>query len=291
MSRFSRLLRRSVVLGVLCCLGLACAESQPDSEPRAALTVLVTVAPQAELVERIAGDLVKTVILVPPGADPHTYEPSVSQLRAVSEAGAYFLIGHPYLEFERFWLRRLQSDRTDLRLIVGAKGLDVSGPDPHMWLSPTALKVLTRNLTEGLIAWAPQHQKEFEKGRDDLMARIDELDAQLQSVLGRHAGRSFLVFHGAWGWFAEEYDLNQIAIEQGHHHPGPGQVAKLMERARLENINVIFVEPREDVASAREMAREFGASVVRLDPLAPDLLQNLRRAGDQIDAAMTETRK
>lgn len=275
-----------VALVFLALLALAAACAEPESEPgkesrpssREVPVVLVTVAPQAEMVERIAGNLVQVEVLVPPDADPHTFEPTVQQMRTVAHASLYFLVGHPALEFEAVWRERLAAEGRQLRFVEGSSGFDVSDPDPHIWLSPRAARAMARNLAAGLGEMLPEAKPRIDAGLLRFLGEVDVLDSEIRGIVAQSGNRTFLVYHAAWGWFARDYGLEQIAIERGHVHPGPAHVAELIDRAKRESIRVVFVQPQVGAAQAQAFADEIGGRVVRVDPLARNWFDNLRYA-------------
>lgn len=256
----------------------ACGEARDTKVTRTPL-ILVTVPPQAEIVRRIAGPLVEIEVLVPPDADPHTFEPTVAQMQAVSRASAYFLVGHPALEFEAIWRSRLAREGgDDLRFIDGTAGLELILDDPHVWVSPSAMKVMAANLTAGLTALLPAEETRLQEGLARFLGEVELLDTEIRTLAAAAPRRSFLVQHAAWGWFARDYGLEQIAIERGHIQPGPAHIAELVDRARREGITTVFAQPQTGLAQAETFAAEIGGHVEIVDPLAEHWFEAMRAA-------------
>jgi zinc transport system substrate-binding protein len=239
--------------------------------------VVATVLPLGHFVEKVAGDLVSVEVLIPPGASPATYEPTIRQMTALQDASLLVKVGHPHFPFERAWLDRLLEDREDLRVVSGSEGLPLSGEDPHVWVSPAHVRKLTETVARALCEMLPEHREEIETRRDAFLEEIATLDEELRSALGPYRGRKFLVFHPAWGHFAEAYGIRQISIEHEEKEPGPEELAHLVELAREERVRVVFIQPQFHRASAELVAGEIGARVVVVDPLAPDWAANLRK--------------
>ena len=99
--------------------------------------------------------------------------------------------------------------------------------------------------------------------------------------------RKFLVFHPAWGYFAQAYGLTQVPIEQGGKEPGARTLVTLIEQAKRDQIRVVFIQPQSDPRFAEQIARAIGGRVIAIDPLAPDYVANLRAVARQIAAAGT----
>lgn len=270
---------RVVLFLVLLVGALACGpKGESTSEP----IVLITIQPLAYFVDGVAGDVVRVETLLPPGANPHSFEPGFAELRSLEGASLLVTVGHPGLGFEQAILSRLPKSG-GLVVVEGFQGVD-SGPDPHLWLSPPETKVLVRNLTAALSAQMPEHAALFSARADSLMAHIDRLDHQLRAIL-TISNRTFYVFHDSWGTFARTYGLEQVAIEQERHEPGPDWVATVIARARADSVRSIFAEPQMPRQSAELVASEVGARVEVLDPLAADWSDNLIRAATAIAEA------
>lgn len=150
---------RLLFLSFLCCLPVA--QAWADSAP---VPVIVSIAPQKYILERIAGDDVAVTVLVIPGADPHVYEPSPSQMRAVQEAGVWFTIGVP---FEDVWLPRITGTAPNLKTISMLKGISrLHFADNDRALTDFLLeRGLKRDIPQTLAAAeAEEHEHEHEEG-------------------------------------------------------------------------------------------------------------------------------
>ena len=267
---------RTMVIAGLLLLG-ACGPAPEPTRP----VVAVSVEPLAYFVERIAGELVQVEVMVPPGASPTTHEPAVGQLRAVGEAELYVMVGHEHFPFERTWLEPLLAAGHEVDVVDASRGVPCSADDPHVWTAPDCVRVIARGIGDALAVLLPERQEELKRGLEGFQREIDSIDAEVQEMLGVHRGRSFLAFHPAWGCFAEQYGLEQIAIEHGEKQPGPGMLAEIVTWAREEQVRVLFVQPQSSQHSAEQVAREIGAGVISADPLArnwPDSIRGFARA-------------
>lgn len=274
----------AVALGVACVL--ACSETSEPRGPRP--RVVVSVAPQAYLVGRLAGDRVEVETMIPPGANPVSYEPTIRQRRALAEADLYVKLGHPQFPLEAMVLGDLLAENRKVRIVDCSKGVALIAGDPHFWLSPRHLRAIARNTAAGLAAVLPEQRNGIDSQLTRLLAELDELDAEIREMLAVVRGRSFFVFHPAWGYFAQEYGLVQVAIEKDHKTPDSRGLAQLIHEAKLRDVNVIFVQPQFDPRSAELVAHEIHARIEVLDPLAYEVLENLRTAARRIAAATVQ---
>ncbi|NNF43487.1 MAG: zinc ABC transporter solute-binding protein [Phycisphaerales bacterium] len=270
--------RRFAAAAGLMLLG-ACGRTTPA--PTAATPdrpmVVVSVAPLAYFVERLAEDRVAIEVMIPPGANPATYEPTMTQMRSVTRATIYVKVGHPSFPFEAAWLDRLLGPAAGVTVVDATAGAPHRRGDPHVWLSPAAARVMIDNLADALATVLPHDSAALDANRVTLLAEIADLEATLHQVLDPHRGRSIVVFHPAWGYLTEAYGLTQAAIEHNHQEPDAHTLAELIAHARASDTKVIFVQPQFATASAEMVARAVNARVVAIDPLARDWDANLRR--------------
>ncbi len=295
----------------------------PDDSDR--VVVAVTILPQAGFVEAVGGDRVDVVVMVPPGASPHTYEATPDQMVQLSRASMYAMVGSP-VDFELAWMDRLIAANRDMLVVDCSTGVDLlhyddehehhndrdddhdhdhdhdghdddhehindhdhdhdedgdhhhhTGPDPHIWLSVQNAKVMVSHICDGLMQVDPSNADYY---RANCLAYVEELDAldhELRAQLESLEHRRFVVFHPAFGYFARDYDLVQIAVEQGGNEPDAQYLVRLLHEAKEHNIRIIFASPQFSVRSAEVIASEIGGEVVLVDPLAKDYLSNMRQ--------------
>jgi len=262
-------------IALLIVVSAGCENENTRNEPATPI-VIVSVPPQAQFVKRLAGDRVQVEVMIAPGANPTTYEPTMRQMRAMEQAFLYVKIGHPAFPFERAWLDQLLAEREHITVVDCAQGLDRIEGDPHIWLSPKHVHVMVETIADALQQALPEHAEAIASNLASFHAEIDALDEEIRAMLAPHEGKRFVVFHPAWGYFANQYGLEQIAIEHEHKHPAADHVAEVIALARRENIKVVFVQPQFSQASAETVAEQIDGRVVTIDPLARNWLTNMR---------------
>jgi zinc transport system substrate-binding protein len=274
------------------------------------LPVAVSITPQAWLVTQLGGEHVDVVTVVPPGSSPATYQPSDAEVSRVMSSAIYFRVGVPFENGS--WFQAIRSmgsmEIVDVRGDIPLRDIEAHrhngepvdeehhagdephdhvcdhecGKDPHIWLSPPLLKRQAAIIAEALSTAAPEHAGEFDRNLQALYDRLDEVDAEIREKLAPHAGEAFFVFHPAWGYFADEYGLRQIAIEVEGKEPSDSELTEVLELARESGAQVIFVQPQISGESAEAVAKAVGGRVERLDPLAADVAEGLLSAADAI---------
>ena len=267
------------------------------SGPAGLLKVYVSIPPQSYFVERLGADYVTVNVLVGKGADPHTFEPTPKQIMALGQADVYFSIG---IHFETLILKKIRGSNPRLEVISTDAGMErlvpqrLKGyedhknfsqvePDPHIWLSPPLINLQAENIYRGLIKADPENAEIYKNNYDEFLRDVEEVHARITKLLKPHKGKSFLIFHPALGYFAETYGLVQVAIEMEGKGPYPKQIERLIKEAGELYVNIIFVEPQFDKKSAKAIAEAIGGTVVTIDPLRKNVLENLEEIAEAIE--------
>jgi zinc transport system substrate-binding protein len=257
------------------------------AESTTKLGVIVTILPQAEFVESVGGDKVDVTVMVPPGASPHTYEPTPGQMEALSRAKMYAEVGSG-VEFELVWMDRLSAANKDMlvvdcskgielqQMIAGDEGEPAGSIDPHIWMSPQNAQIMVQNIAGGLIQVDPDNRAYYEQNRDAYLQELAQLDQDIRDGLSGVKNRVFMVYHPAFGYFASSYGLTMLPIEAEGKEPTPAGLQHLIEQAKEHNIHIVFAEPQFNPQSARVIADAIDGSVVLIDPLSREYLTNLR---------------
>ena len=239
--------------------------------------VTVSILPQVWFVEEICGDLVEVSVLVGPGHSPATYEPTPRQMALLEQADLFLAAGVP---FEQGLVPRIQA-LPHAPVIAGPRPTPRSHHhpshdiDPHTWLDPGQAMVIADSVSARLQALSVPNAGTIQARGRALKERLVRIDEQVRHILAPYRGRTFIVFHPAFGHFAAAYGLNQVAVEAGGHEPGPRHLADTIERALALGVRAVIVQPQFSRKSAETLAKSIGAEIVVLDPLAADYETNL----------------
>lgn len=262
------------------------------------LGIVVTIVPQVEMAERVGGELVSVTLMVPVGQSPHDYAPTAAQMAEVEDAEIYFKIGSG-VEFETANMGDILEVNSHLTVIDGSQGIelmemedhdhdtraDEHGLDPHIWLDPQNVIIMVGNLRDGLVSEDPDNATAYEENAAEYIAELETLDSEIQDMLASYENRSFMIQHPAWGYYAHRYGLNQLAVENLGDVPSPLELADLIDEAQEENIKIIFVSPQFDPSSAQTISNEIDGSVVQIDSLAENYIENLRCVSQEMKEA------
>ena len=251
------------------------------------IVVVVTIPPQAEFVKRVGGEKVTVITMVPQWANPHTYEPTPAQLMNVSKAKMYVKMGSG-IEFEIAWMDKIKSINENMLIVDCSNGIELlkeeGKADPHIWLSPKNAKIIVENIFKGFVQIDPANSTYYEQNKEAYLRELDALDKEISQILSKTSKTSahrFIVYHPAWSYFARDYGLEQISVEEGGKEPTPERIASIIEEAKRNNITKIFASPQfKDKAEV--IAKEIGGEVVEINPLAENYIENMRKFAEEL---------
>lgn len=269
------------------------ASSQASSAVQAQKPVVaVTVVPEATFAKAVCGNLVEVITTVPPGCDPETYEPTPKEKEDFSRARLYFAIGVPTekanilpaaAEIETMKIVKLQDavakkypDRT----------FPSGGRDPHIWLSPKRAKVMVETIAQQCGELDPPHKVQYEKNAQDYSKQLDELDSDLKKIFSKIDSKSFLVFHPAFGYLAQDYGLTMYSLEEEGKEATPQHLQEMADLAKKQNIRAVFYQEEIDSKQSEAFAEEIGGKTVELSPLASNYIDNLKKMANTMAEAM-----
>ena len=272
--------------------GMAAATEKP--------LIYVGLPPQRWLVQQLAGERVQTGLLLAPGQNPHTFEPSARQVKEFTAAQGFLMMGLP---FERALVQKVKAINPGLRVIDMAAGVPrrmqhahasgekdddgcCEGADPHVWLTPAAMGIMASNTVQALLTFDPEGKDFYTARNAALQARLTRLDAELRVLLLPVRGGVLLTYHASWGYFADAYGLRQLVIEAEGRAPAARQLAALIDQASQAQVRKVFTEPPYDPRPSQTVANQIHAEVAVIDPLAEEWDANLLEISRQVCAAL-----
>lgn len=256
------------------------------------MPVEATFYPLAEFAQRIGGGRVDVRTLVPPGAEPHDYEPSPQDVVALKRARVLIFNGAGLEP----WLTRLLPEVPASVVKVNAtEGLPlmtrdgVGVVDPHAWLDPMLAREQAARILAGLGRADPRGRAEYEANTAVLDLELQALHLRYERALADCVRREFIATHAAFGYLARRYGLTQIAITglTPEAEPPPARIVEVVALARRHRIPVVYFEPLDGSRLAEAVAREAGARVAPLNPLEGLTLAQ-ERGGDNYFTVMYE---
>ena len=254
------------------------------------VNVFVSILPQKYFVEQVGKDLVSVEVMVGPGQNPATYEPTPHQMADISNAQIYFGIGVP---FELAWLPTIRKNNKQLHIVDCCENL--IGPsisdhnhhateinDPHIWTSPKIVIRIVEQIAEQLILIDENNAEIYHHSANQFIEKLISLDREIKRKTKNLKKKDLIVSHPAWSYFSREYGLFQIPIEQHGKEIQASSMTRLIKIAKDKKIRAVYVQPQFNNKAAEIIARELGAKIISLDPLAFNYIENMNYVTDRI---------
>lgn len=246
--------------------------------------ITVSILPQKYFIEQIAGNIFNINVMIPPGASPATYEPLPKQIEEISRSKAYFSIGH--LIFEETWLPKFKSNNPELKIFDLSDNIKIIENhyhhdghhhtiDPHIWVSPRKVRIITSNIKDYLIKLYPENKPIFENNYLKFLQKTDSIDQLLMDISNQSKNKSFLIYHPALTHLADDYNFEQISIEFEGKSPSAEYLMKLIKTANKKNIKHIFVQKEFNKENAVAIAKEIHAEILEINPLGYNWEENM----------------
>lgn len=240
------------------------------------MKIVASIYPVGDMVKEVGGNRVEVLVLLPPGASPHAFEPTVKMALELSRARIFFAVGAGL----DFWGEKLaRGAGGNLRVVVLSEGMTLMheenehghehGPfNPHVWLDPLFSIELVKKVEKALIAADPQGAETYRKRSADYAAKLRALDAEIARTVSTFRIKNFVSFHPAWDYFARRYGLKSVGVieESPGKEPTPKKLQAIVRAIRNYHIRAVFAEPQLNPKAAEVIAHEAGVKVVMLDP-------------------------
>ncbi len=256
-------------------------------------TVVVSILPLKYFVERIADSTVQVKVLVPPGSSPEMYEPTPNQLVEFSQSDIYFSIG--LLDFEKGLEPKLKDGYKTkyINLSNGANLIEGScthgeehhhnhGIDPHIWASTVEGRHIAKVMFDNLIEVYPSHKELFTSNYTKFIAEIDSLDSEIKNIITSSGVKAFLIYHPALGYFARDYGITQMSIEEEGKSPSAKGMLNVIYKSKELGIKAVLSQSQFDTHNSQAIAMEIGGTVVKVDPLAENWTQSMVQIANAI---------
>lgn len=274
-----RLRMLAVLVALLLWLPSGC--GQRPQQPTERIPVLASILPLADFTRQVGGDRVSVEVLVPPGASPHTYEPTPAQLKALSEARLLVLNGMGL----EFWADKLvgAAGNPNLLVVNTAEGLTIirddeqeregdhahAGGNPHVWLSPLCAVHQVERIRDALVAVDPSNADYYRANAARYIGELRALDEEMRRKIASFSCKRFVAFHGAWVYLARDYGLEQAAVVEKvpGQEPSPAEAAEIIRTVRAAGARAIVAEPQFSAKAAQTIAAESGVPILFLNPL------------------------
>lgn len=282
-------MKRFLYLIILCVILAGCKgtpQKQADSGKTSGTekpAVTVTISPYKYFVDQIAKGKVDVNVMVSNGNNPETYEPYAQQMMELSKSALYLKVGS--IGFEQTWMKKLQDNAPDMKVIdtsVGIKPAKTPGGniDPHVWMSCSNARIIASNILKALCQLEPKNKAFFEKNYQSLLSIIDKRDSTIRESFKKDPDlvRKFVIYHPILTYFARDYQLEQLAIEEEGREPSASQLKSLIERARKEKIKFCLIQAEFANRNTTTFIKESHTKPMDINPLQGDWNRAMQEA-------------
>jgi zinc transport system substrate-binding protein len=259
------------------------------------MTIAVGIPPLAGFVENIAGENFDIVIMIPAGNSPANYQPSASQMQQLSDALTYFTLEMPPEEANI--LPKVTDFNNDINLVnlrnetakkypmIEAMDHHHGGEeeenhedesfDPHIWLSPKRAMEIVRIIADELSSLDPENADFYSNNTEQYISLLMELDEKIKDSVGNMDNKSFMIYHGSYTYFADDYGLEMISLEASGKQATASEMQEVIEHAIEEGIKVVLYQDEFDDNQAKTVAEEIDGRVEKVSPLSRNYIDSL----------------
>ncbi len=244
-------------------LFLLCSKDERPKKDR--LKIAVSIYPIYDIVKNLSLENTEVIYIVPPGANPHTYEPVPSKVKSIKDADLFIGISK---EFDS-WIEKFLP-RNITKKYISSVG---HYKNPHIWLSINKSKKISRVITESLILIDPNQKKEYSKNPDIYLKKITKTELKILSQFENIKENRIIQYHPAWNYFAEDFDLDIISTIQSGHGKSPSlkKFKEIIERAKKTKTHIIVTGLNVSNSSVNTLSKEIKGMIVKLDTMGnPD---------------------
>jgi len=252
--------------------------------------IFVSISPVKYITDNIVGEKYQVKVLVPENFNPHLFEPRPNDMRELSKAKYYFSIGDT---FDHVWLEKLRSVNKMVKIVYIDKNItkqrlenhhhekkheedgDNNFYDPHIWLSPSNVKIMAKNILDFMAEADKDNLPLYESNYQKLVKSMDELVINFKKTFDRCESKNILVFHPSWGYFARDFGLKQFAIESEGIEPSMSHIREIVDFARKEDVKFLFVQPQIDSRITNTLAKQLNIEIIKVNPLSYNFIGEL----------------
>lgn len=288
---------KKIIIVMLVLLLVGCSAEESDK-----LKVAVSIVPEAGFVKAVAGDLVDVVVLIPPGFSPANYEPSPKLMADFNDSDLYFHIdvaaeGHILESVNNpdmklidladisdgvYPARYFDQEDAHEEAIGSDEDHQHEGRDPHIWLSPKRVMVMVEAIKDELTLADPENGDLYAENAAVYITQLKSLDQELKDAFAQYTSKTFLIYHPSYGYFADDYGLEMIAIEEEGKAATIQGMEAVIETALAKHIRVIFYQEEFDSQQAEIIANEISGVTVAVNPLAEDYITALKAMAEEL---------
>lgn len=248
------------------------------------MIVYASFYPLYDLTKKIAGDKAVVQNIIPPGVEPHDWEPTTRHVADIERASVVIYLG---LGMDS-WINKVETSVSGPKFINVSTGINAikvgNALNPHVWLSPKESLILAKNIKNALSENDKKNKKYYESNYENLVKTLKQLDNEYTTKLKNTKTKTFVVYHSAFDYIARDYGLNQVSIVgmSEEAEASPAKIAEVIKLIKDENIKYIFTEPLTSPKPIQSIANETGTKVLPLNTIEGITKDEMKKGYDYI---------
>jgi len=279
--------------------GCSGSEKENLEESNNKLNVIVSIEPQRTFVKKVTGELADINVVIPEGYSPANYQPSPKEIQNISSGEVYFSIG---VESEKsFILPKLEDLNKEIEFIDLQKKVmekyealhideddndhdhdhEEGEIDPHIWLSPKRVVTIVEVVRDYMIENDEVNKEEYNENAKKYIQELNKLNEDLVDTFKELETKAFIIYHPAFSYFASDYGLQMVTIEEDGKEATAKRIQKVVDFAIENDIKVVFYQNEFDSSQANIIANEIDGEVVEVAPLSGNYIENMYQIRDK----------
>jgi zinc transport system substrate-binding protein len=233
-------------------------------------SVSATIFPLYDIVKNVAGNDIDVFLILPPGASPHTFEPTPSTLKKTENTKIVFSIGYGLDD----WAFDLVSDKNKVKKVDDGIELRASvdeeegTTDPHYFLTGQNAILISQTVAESLKSIFPEFADSISQNQKLYQTELEKMDEQIKTELSSVKKRDLITFHDAWYYFADAYELNIAGTFEPTvgREPTPQYLAELSKKIDETKVKILYAEPQFSARGMEAFLKDHKISIATIDP-------------------------
>ena len=260
-------MKKNIIILLMLLTVVGCKQKVDQDKP----VITVSIEPLRYFTEQIVGDRFTVVTIVPKGSSPETYEPTAQQMVDLVHSGLFVMVGQ--LGYERTWMKRMESTALHTIVVDSSEGINLISTgngisDPHVWMSTANAMVIARNIYQRIVDVDSRDSLYFHQNLEQLMSKIETTDTKIRECFTRDKSVAFLIYHPALTYYARDYHLRQIPVEEEGHEPSAVQLKQAIKEARRLAVKTMFVQKQFQNRNTQIVTKAVGAKQQEINPLS-----------------------
>lgn len=226
------------------------------SEASARLSVMCSLFPVYDFTREIAGSFADVRLLLPPGVEPHEYEPSPRDVKALNDADVFIFTGAGM----EHWAEKISQSLSDTLIVDASKGINTVSNDPHIWLDLSLAQEMVMNISAGLSEADPDNSQTYARNAQALCSELRELDGKFMAMKKDKA----LIFAGEFsaGYFVRRYGFDYVSAYDGENEPSVRRMAEVIKYINEHKARYIFADIGGISQVTRAISEQSGAEIL-----------------------------